>query len=86
MRRRGITLNNRHVAAARTNAREHDFGRKLKKSLSQNNVLIIIQSDRTQKCRGAIGQVIKCLLLGLGLENDNVTDFVFAHAIDLGFS
>ena len=80
-RRRGITLNEPHVAAGRTNAREHNLGRKLEESLAQQRVLIVIQRDRAQKYRRAVGQVIKRLLLRLGFENDNVADFVFRHSV-----
>ena len=86
LRRRGGALYNPYVAAGRTNAREHNLGRKNEEPLAQQRALEIIPSNRAQKYRSAIGELIESLLLCVGLENDNVANFVFAHAIDLGFS
>src|SRR5262249_4618272 len=79
-RRQRIPLNKRHVAGAGTNTCEHDLGRKLKETLAQQRVLVIVQSNRAEKYRCTVRQLVMSLLLRLGFENDDVTDLVFGHA------
>jgi hypothetical protein len=63
------------------NAREHNLGCENEKALAQKRVFVVVTTQGTQKYRSAIGELIVRLLLRFGLENDNVTDFVFAHAM-----